>query len=96
METLRKWVTTRDIAVDRTFSSGHRCGGRDMYRRTVSVLTGISIRAAATATRCLWEELGLESKNAWGQLADLLKRRENGLYLRVRALQIDELLCKFS
>ena len=76
METLQNWMAARFVTTSRKVSARHRGAGRDMYRRILSILTGSSIRAVVKATGRLWEELGIENKNSWGQLAELVKRRE--------------------
>ena len=76
MHTLKNWMATRDFRASGKFPARHRGAGRDMYRRIVSGLTGNTIRAVVKATGSLWEELGIDSKNSWGQLAALVKRRE--------------------
>ena len=74
--TLASWVTNRGFAASQKFLTAHRGAGRDMYRRIVSVLTATSNRSVARATRHLWQEISIESKNSWGQLATLFKHTE--------------------
>ena len=74
METIRNWMATGEDAVSGRFLASDRGSGRDMYRRMVSILTGSPIRAVIKDTGRLWEELGIEGKNSWAQLAELIKR----------------------
>ena len=76
MEILKTWMAGRFPTASRTYRYEHRSGGRDFYERSVSVLTGRTTRVVKTLCRRLWEDLRVESKNSWGELAELLKREE--------------------
>ena len=76
LQVLANWVAKRGVAPSHNFGASNRGAGRDMYHRIVSIVTGKSVRAVIKATRPVWQELSMASRNSWGQLASLLKMTE--------------------
>ena len=63
------WVLRGHTSVLENFPSIIRKRGRDVYRRVVASVCGMSVRRVSVATSAAWTRLTRQQMNAWAQMA---------------------------